>query len=1232
MKFKHRTSRVLFLICIIVIHLSYVQTESKTIDSTVITRDSHEEQDQPQLGSECIKKSTCEQRQTIRKRLDSSSSCNCDDKCEIYDDCCSDYKPSLANERKIERKHKCHRINDEFGDVQVVARCPVDWHSQAVDMTPQLINMIERLCRQSSGGNRTDEASLVEIQSDPMGAMMPITEALSNTTYANSYCLRCNLEDQRRQDRLKKSNPHRRTKFISWSPSLKCNYDKDNDDKSTLFDLISNSMGDALEFSVKLNRWTINRKLIKSHVTPEKPQSDLFGGETVTAVTRDPEDEPERTCSIVPTAPKQVSRILRPCNADSISSCDRSKDWGRQAQRDCEVGPRSLVFSKTRSDRVYRNFACALCNGETAESTNCRLPSRAIKREHLDTDGNRTIISTDLLVSGRAQVPGEEVRSSTSEPVAASFALIFDIYGNEGQGGTVGVVTCPGAQQVYDPFFMKCRCVICGLNKYYRDGRCVDGMPQARTQALSPVPPPKVPSPQRVIQEISMPPPSTPQEPRPQQDQPSQVPPKSQAPTSLSSTLNLDDLKAQEKHQADKAKADSEFEQLIKNHLSKNPLPETTKESQENFRSCGKIPVQAEHFRFFTMSDKLPADYFQKYPKKNHSSPTVVVVNQDELLAYDVNLAHMWAYVKPYELVIPSSQYELKAEEFGSTSTKRDADSQYVILICTIFNDRNMRKFSLEMGYVSAVCLGVSIVSLALYLFTHFLSMLDLSCLVHKMEVEDRRYSKSSCPIRKESMDMRSASQSSKAYRSRSHSEGNKSLTSIASSTANRNRSLSSRGVACLSASLLCAYLLFIFSYKPMGPSSEASKKASDWNCKMMAIATNYCFLVAFTWMFLMSYDIWRTLRLATNHLLAPTTRSQSKRFMSYVLFSLLMPALVVGFSILIEQAPLMCENQAYQPEEMRCSPVESGIDAFIKNYKPRYGRPGATGVCWFMSRNALALFFGLPISIIIAINLIWFLHCSWMVIQTTKKSSRMGGFKIQAWPESKKVVPVITRMDSLDSYQGNNKYVTKIEDKSSLPTSISNGSTVDSRRSVKTVQSSIGSSGGVISSACSTSDESSGGEESNQMEKCSACTTGVPINKSSSGGLPNETKSKRLAGRRETLSNLDTSIEMDEKAQSSQPATPKDQFKALMSKVIADYRLYCRLCVMMGLTWIVGVMASYVNKSPILWFLFIILNALQGFFIFVGFGLKNEKLRNIKILKDYFGSRIFKCTRIMVH
>ena len=62
------------------------------------------------------------------------------------------------------------------------------------------------------------------------------------------------------------------------------------------------------------------------------------------------------------------------------------------------------------------------------------------------------------------------------------------------------------------------------------------------------------------------------------------------------------------------------------------------------------------------------------------------------------------------------------------------------------------------------------------------------------------------------------------------------------------------------------------------------------------------------------------------------------------------------------------------------------------------------------------------------------------------------------------------------------------------------------------------------------------------------------------------------------------------------------------------DFRLYIRLALVMGLTWLTGLFAGYLDIDA-LWYSFIALNTLQGLFIFLAFTCNDKVIRTIKEL-----------------
>ncbi|GIY13973.1 uncharacterized protein CEXT_477791 [Caerostris extrusa] len=125
-------------------------------------------------------------------------------------------------------------------------------------------------------------------------------------------------------------------------------------------------------------------------------------------------------CDIIFDKPDFIP--VRFCRANSISTCPES--YKRLlVKMACETYM-AVVYT---SEKSYRNPHCAICNGESIKNLSCEKPLVSTRR------GNKHF----------------------------SFALLLDV--NRRDGDVVGKVQkCP-AKQVYDPFFKKCRDLVCPL-------------------------------------------------------------------------------------------------------------------------------------------------------------------------------------------------------------------------------------------------------------------------------------------------------------------------------------------------------------------------------------------------------------------------------------------------------------------------------------------------------------------------------------------------------------------------------------------------------------------------------------------------------------------------------------------------------------------------------------------------------------------------------------------------
>lgn len=156
------------------------------------------------------------------------------------------------------------------------------------------------------------------------------------------------------------------------------------------------------------------------------------------------------TCSVDPVMPETVAHMVRKCKK---MTRDCKEEW-----RDTEV--EALCHSYTavvyNFDKPYRNTHCAQCNDVPTEAMQCY--NGVFTRFYFRDDFN-----------------------------PSSFSLLFDFVDNSGSNVVGSSSTC-GVGEVFDPFFKKCRNVVCGkANQEYRFGRCIDldVSPASSTEEIS---------------------------------------------------------------------------------------------------------------------------------------------------------------------------------------------------------------------------------------------------------------------------------------------------------------------------------------------------------------------------------------------------------------------------------------------------------------------------------------------------------------------------------------------------------------------------------------------------------------------------------------------------------------------------------------------------------------------------------------------------------------------------
>ncbi|KAF6216028.1 hypothetical protein GE061_000365 [Apolygus lucorum] len=159
-------------------------------------------------------------------------------------------------------------------------------------------------------------------------------------------------------------------------------------------------------------------------------------------------------------------------------------------------------------------------------------------------------------------------------------------------------------------------------------------------------------------------------------------------------------------------------------------------------------------------------------------------------------------------------------------------------------------------------------------------------------------------------------------------------------------RNLSGKNLASLCVALLVAYTAFM-----------AGLVLDGTTCAVDGVITFYAFLASFFWTSTMSFDVWRTLRLATAELRVSSGR-QWRKFFVYSIWSWCAPAVVVSGALWVEFTP-------------------SNID---DSWRPAFG----DYTCWFGHPKPLLAFFASPMAIIMTFNIIFFVSSARMIYSTT--------------------------------------------------------------------------------------------------------------------------------------------------------------------------------------------------------------------------------------------------------
>lgn len=147
------------------------------------------------------------------------------------------------------------------------------------------------------------------------------------------------------------------------------------------------------------------------------------------------------SCILDPVLPDTSEHIVRRCPTGIIRTC--ALNWTNADVRNrCEAYT-ALVFHQNDG---YRNAHCAICNNVPVQNLAC------------------------VRASSRVSVYGKEFSPK-------AFAVLFDLSGDS--GNIVGKErACSDMDQLYDPFFRRCRDVVCSQEgQNYIEGHCISVLP-----------------------------------------------------------------------------------------------------------------------------------------------------------------------------------------------------------------------------------------------------------------------------------------------------------------------------------------------------------------------------------------------------------------------------------------------------------------------------------------------------------------------------------------------------------------------------------------------------------------------------------------------------------------------------------------------------------------------------------------------------------------------------------
>ncbi|XP_015906853.2 probable G-protein coupled receptor Mth-like 3 [Parasteatoda tepidariorum] len=131
-------------------------------------------------------------------------------------------------------------------------------------------------------------------------------------------------------------------------------------------------------------------------------------------------------------------------------------------------------------------------------------------------------------------------------------------------------------------------------------------------------------------------------------------------------------------------------------------------------------------------------------------------------------------------------------------------------------------------------------------------------------------------------------------------------------------------------------------------------------DCTAVGMLMLYAFLASFFWMNAMSFDVWRSLRMATAKLRLVRDRPMLMRYALYCAYSWGVPLLIIVVSLIVNHL-----NTDY-----------------------RYNLIFNINTCWFHYKPALLVYFGAPFFILLFFNILLFIHSFIMITSASMNTA----------------------------------------------------------------------------------------------------------------------------------------------------------------------------------------------------------------------------------------------------